>query len=64
MSYSCVVGGCLQKEDQVLRCYLNQGGLIREEHASLDLCWFHREFFSTKIVKTWQYGWDPIKEKT
>lgn len=61
MSYACVVGGCLQKEDQVLRCHLNQGGILREEHAYLDLCWFHREFFETRNETTIKYGWDPIR---
>lgn len=60
---NCVIGGCLQPEEDVKRCYLNVNGIVRDEHASLDLCWFHQDSFRTRVLTTVIHGWDPIKEK-
>lgn len=62
MTLRCVVGGCLQKDDQVQTCYYNVAGHVSKEHASLDLCWFHQETLASRMISTWNYGWDPIKE--
>lgn len=58
----CVVGGCRHKNEQVERCYLNVNGHVRNDHASLDLCWFHQTFFMSKTSSYSIDGWDP-KEK-
>lgn len=68
MIYRCVVGNCGQPDEQVKRCYWSpEVGLSRgtlENHAYLDLCWFHQEMMASHHVGSYITGWDAIKEES
>lgn len=56
---TCVVGRCTQSQSHVKRCFWNGG----EDHAYLDLCYFHQTYFQTRHVTHVIEGWDPKKEE-
>lgn len=65
MSLRCVVGNCVQWREPAERHYwraTNVGFEPIEEHAYLDLCWFHSAFFVSQTIKTFQPGWDKVTE--
>ena len=66
MAYRCVVGNCGQPDEMVKRCYWSfEVGFIRgnvEDHAYLDLCYFHQEIMASSRCHNYRVGWDPIKE--
>ncbi len=58
-SKCCVVGNCSNKYDRVERHYWRKDiAPPVEEHAYLDLCWFHSAYFVSRNVSTYQPGWD------
>lgn len=59
----CVVGNCLQPDENVARYYWSIRSMaITEElladRAYLDLCYFHSEVFVSRTVHTFIDGWD------
>jgi hypothetical protein len=62
MAYQCVVGNCVHMYDKVERCYWAKDvkWVPVEEHAYLDLCWYHQEVLgsSRRVVEI--QGWDKI----
>lgn len=64
MSLRCVVGNCTDPEKLVERRYWGVKTTLLEDiedHAYLDLCYFHAEVFKSRTVHTFIEGWDrPI----